>query len=131
MKHLFKEHALLNCEGSMTMETIKTLEKVNTVTYTGRRTGGAGERPKHVAYVWKGQWTEEVLKKDLVRMWKVIYAYFHQNFPHWEYMNALSALDLHASLNMDQRRELVDRLAAEKGINGTTLWCHGGDLVIL
>ena len=35
---------------------------------------------------------EQAIKKDMERVYKIVYAYFRANFPHWDYMNSLSAL---------------------------------------
>ncbi|CAE7489739.1 unnamed protein product [Symbiodinium sp. CCMP2592] len=122
MKHLFYEGALLEAQESMTLQAMRTIQEVGSVRVLARRTAGArGARPEHILPVWNDS-SEQAIKKDMKRVYKIVDAYFRSNFPHWDYMNSLSALDLHAKLSMTQRKSLVARMAKQWGLNADALW---------
>ena len=124
MKVLFAQGGLLESEKSVTVQAMEMLKNIKAVRVLGQRPAGSrGARPVHVLSVWpEDEGNVEILKKDLKQIYKVVTAYFKANFPHWEYMNALRALDVHSQLTMTQRKTLVDRIAAQWQIDGSSLW---------
>ena len=125
MRHLFKEGNLLTADKSVTVEAMNTLKKLGAVRVLGRRPRGSrSARPEHVLSVWQTT-SEAEIRKDLRRVYKLVDAYFRANFPLWEYVNSLSALDVHADLSMRQRETMIGRVAKQWNLDGKMLWHLG------